>query len=88
MPSPLREGGRVSLTSSDGSTTAGWHEAIRQFKRGLVEQALARANGNRTHAARALSLQRTYLLRLIHDLGVEAPPAHHGAATRSTASAG
>ena len=30
--------------------------------------------GNRTHTARALGLQRTYLLRLIRELGVAAPP--------------
>jgi DNA-binding NtrC family response regulator len=50
----------------------GWHEAIRQFKRTLLEQALRRAHGNRTRAARALGLQRTYLLRLIRELDVDA----------------
>ncbi len=85
--SPLQDGGRGSTTSSDSSTTAGWNEAIRQFKRTLLEDALGRASGNRTHTARALGLQRTYLLRLIHDLGVEAPRAGHGTPTRSTASA-
>jgi transcriptional regulator with GAF, ATPase, and Fis domain len=52
---------------------AGWAEAIRSFKRERLEQALARTHGNRTHAARELGLQRTYLLRLIHELGVQAP---------------
>jgi hypothetical protein len=56
----------------------GWAEAIRCFKRQQLEQALARAHGNRTHAARELGLQRTYLLRLIHELGVQAPPAGQG----------
>jgi transcriptional regulator with GAF, ATPase, and Fis domain len=56
----------------------GWAEAIRSFKRQRLEQALARAHGNRTHAARELGLQRTYLLRLIHELGVQAPPAGQG----------
>jgi transcriptional regulator with GAF, ATPase, and Fis domain len=85
--SPRQDGGRVSFISSDASTNAQWHEAIRQFKRTLLEQALARANGNRTHAARALGLQRTYLLRLIRDLGIEISPACHDDATRSTAAA-
>jgi DNA-binding NtrC family response regulator len=31
-------------------------------------------HGNRTHTARALGLQRTYLLRLMRELGVAAPP--------------
>jgi hypothetical protein len=30
--------------------------------------------GNRTHTARVLGLQRTYLLRLIRELGVAVPP--------------
>jgi DNA-binding NtrC family response regulator len=41
-----------------------------RLSRGRLHQ----ARGNRTHAARALGLQRTYLLRLIRDLGVAAPP--------------
>ena len=65
--------------ASDEATTEAWHEAVRRFKRALVEQALAQSHGNRTHAARALGLQRTYLLRLIHELEVQAPPARHGA---------
>jgi DNA-binding NtrC family response regulator len=77
----------VSSPASDAATTAAWHEAVRRFKRALVEQALARNNGNRTHAARTLGLQRTYLLRLIHDLDVHAPPpARAGARGPSTGS--
>ena len=53
---------------------ATWHGAVRQFKRQLLERALASAGGNRTHAARALALQRTYLLRLLRTLDVSAPP--------------
>jgi len=53
---------------------ATWHGAVRQFKRELLERALADAGGNRTHAARALALQRTYLLRLIRTLDVPASP--------------
>ena len=53
---------------------SGYHAAVSAFKRRLIEVALRRTRGNRTHAARALGLQRTYLLRLIRDLGVAAPP--------------
>ena len=52
----------------------GYHGAVSEFKRRLIEATLHQVRGNRTHAARALGLQRTYLLRLIRDLGVAAPP--------------
>jgi DNA-binding NtrC family response regulator len=41
----------------------GYHGAVSEFKRRLIEATLHQASGNRTHAARALGLQRTYLLR-------------------------
>ncbi len=50
-----------------------WHASIRSFKQRLVAGALERADGNRTHAARALGLQRTYLQRLIRELEVHVP---------------
>ncbi len=52
----------------------GYHGAVCDFKRRLIENALRDASGNRTHAARVLGLQRTYLLRLIRELHVAAPP--------------
>jgi len=52
-----------------------YHGAVCEFKRRLIEVTLQQMRGNRTHTARALGLQRTYLLRLIRDLGVAAPPA-------------
>lgn len=79
MTPAAHEGRPVFPPASDEAMPAAWHEAVRRFKRALVEQALAQSHGNRTHAARALGLQRTYLLRLIHDLDVQAPPARHGA---------
>ena len=54
--------------------TPGYHGAVSDFKRRLIEATLHETRGNRTHAARTLGLQRTYLLRLIRDLGVAAPP--------------
>jgi DNA-binding NtrC family response regulator len=56
------------------SRSVGYHGAVSEFKRRLIEATLYQVKGNRTHAARALGLQRTYLLRLIRDLGVSAPP--------------
>ena len=52
----------------------GYHLAVCDFKRRLIEDALRDAEGKRTHAARVLGLQRTYLLRLIRELRVVAPP--------------
>jgi hypothetical protein len=54
--------------------TLGYHGAVSDFKRRLIEATLQQARGNRTHAARRLGLQRTYLLRLIRELQVAAPP--------------
>jgi Nif-specific regulatory protein len=53
---------------------SGYHGAVSEFKRRLIEATLHQMRGNRTHTARALGLQRTYLLRLIRDLRVSAPP--------------
>jgi DNA-binding NtrC family response regulator len=53
----------------------GFHGAVSAFKRHLIEATLHRVGGIRTRAARAPGLQRTYLLRLIRDRGVSAPPA-------------
>jgi len=52
----------------------GYHGAVSDFKRRLIEATLHQMRGNRTHTARVLGLQRTYLLRLIRELGVAAPP--------------
>jgi DNA-binding NtrC family response regulator len=57
-----------------GSGSSGYHGAVSEFKRRLIEATLHQMRGNRTHTARALGLQRTYLLRLIRDLHVAAPP--------------
>lgn len=52
---------------------AGFHGAVGEFKRRLIEATLCQAGGNRTRAARALGLQRTYLLRLMREFGVNVP---------------
>jgi hypothetical protein len=50
------------------------HEAISAFKRSLVVQALTAQGGNRSRAAAALQIERTSLLRLIRELGIEGLP--------------
>jgi transcriptional regulator with GAF, ATPase, and Fis domain len=52
----------------------GFHGAVGEFKRRLIEAALAQAGGNRTRAAGALGLQRTYLLRLMREFQIHVPP--------------
>jgi DNA-binding NtrC family response regulator len=63
-----------------------FHRAVADFKRRLIEETLRRRDFNRTHAARALGLQRTYLLRLIRALAVNPPPSAYrvGLAGRSS----
>jgi DNA-binding NtrC family response regulator len=51
-----------------------YRAAVADFKRQLITTALLRHGGNRTHTALALGLQRTYLLRLIRDLGIVRAP--------------
>jgi DNA-binding NtrC family response regulator len=52
-----------------------YQRAVEKFKRELLALALAAHDGNRSRAARALGLQRTYLVRLIRDLGLGRPAA-------------
>jgi len=70
MPQPTAS----PVVPGSSGTPAGYHGAVSDFKRRLIEATLHQMRGNRTHAARALGLQRTYLLRLIRELGVAAPP--------------
>jgi len=53
-----------------------FYNLVRQYKCELILAAVAAANGNRTHAAAQLGLRRTYLLKLIRELGVQLPPSH------------
>ena len=67
--------------------TASWHDAVAGLKRRLLTEALVGAGGNRTHAAEALGLQRTHLLRLIRELGVVVPRGPRPAPARKRRSA-
>ena len=51
----------------------GFHERITAFRRQIIEEALRAHGGNRTHAATALGVQRTYLQRLIREFGITVP---------------
>jgi len=77
-PSPPRIPRGLSESSASPSAPArplpGFYGAVSDFKRRLIEATLTQAGGNRTRAARALGLQRTYLLRLIREFEIRVPP--------------
>jgi DNA-binding NtrC family response regulator len=72
LPAEIREAGLADGVAREAART--YHAAVEEFKRGLLASTLRRTNGNRTRAARLLGLQRTYLARLIRDLGLAGPP--------------
>jgi len=73
LPKGLSESS--GLPAAPARPLPGFHGAVSDFKRRLLEATLTQAGGNRTRAARALGLQRTYLLRLIREFEVRVPPA-------------
>ena len=50
--------------------TGAFHQAVTEFRRRLIVETLAAHQGNRSAAARALGLQRTYLFALIREYGI------------------
>ena len=65
---------RVAYRNGDKEPITNYHCQVDAFKKELLERALRAHGGNRTHAARALGLQRTYLLRLIKEFEIRVPP--------------
>lgn len=53
--------------------TSRYHREVAQFRRSLLLRALLSANGNRTRAAAALGLERTYLSRLLRVFAIRVP---------------
>ncbi len=59
----------------------GFHGAVREFKRWMIQDALKQSQGNQTRAAELLGLQRTYLAKLVRLLEVKSalrPPEKDG----------
>jgi len=48
-----------------------FHESVEHHKQQIIKRALARTGGSQTQAAELLSLQRTYLARLIKQMGIK-----------------
>ncbi|MGH7409979.1 MAG: helix-turn-helix domain-containing protein [Candidatus Methylomirabilis sp.] len=49
----------------------GFHDAVREFKRWAIQDALRQSQGNQTKAAELLGLQRTYLAKLLRLLEIK-----------------
>jgi DNA-binding NtrC family response regulator len=56
--------------AADRTGAGRYHDAVSQFKRQFLQDALAKAGGNQTRAAEALGLRRTYLARLLKEYGI------------------
>ena len=48
----------------------GYHASVKDFQRRLIQGALEQSGSNQSRAAEILGLQRTYLSRLIKNLGL------------------
>jgi Nif-specific regulatory protein len=66
---PSRVIGAALAPPSEGAQR--FHDAVNSHRRALIVEALARAQGNRAAAAKALGLHRTHLLKLIKALGID-----------------
>jgi DNA-binding NtrC family response regulator len=65
---PTRVIGDGAITPSEGAQ--GFHDKVNSHRRALIVEALARAQGNRASAAKALGLHRTHLLKMMKALGI------------------
>jgi DNA-binding NtrC family response regulator len=68
LPAEVRETGLHGSVARESGRP--FQAQLEEFKRGLIVSTLRRTGGNRTQAARVLGLQRTYLSKLIRELGV------------------
>ncbi len=55
------------------SPTSPYHKQVREFQVKLITETLISGRGNRSHAARVLGLQRTYLIKLIREYKIDVP---------------
>jgi DNA-binding NtrC family response regulator len=62
---------RVSGNATASPPTQAFHDAVNSHRRALIVNALARAQGNRASAAKALGLHRSHLLKLIKALRID-----------------
>ena len=65
----------LDVAEADGRSTdtlmlLPFHESVEHFKRIRLQEAIAKAGGSKTKAAKALQLQATYLSRLCKQMGI------------------
>jgi DNA-binding NtrC family response regulator len=60
--------------SQPNSTAKGYHDQVRALSRRVIEEALKRNGWNQTKAAEDLSLQRTYLTKLLRQMQIPGRP--------------
>lgn len=70
LPPEIRMPGQAGFLRTDLAEDLDFREAVATFKRGMLTRALDRCSGNQTKAAEQLGLQRSYLNRLLKDLGL------------------
>ncbi len=58
------------LLDRPAGVPGGFHERVEEFRRSVIREALEACGGNQTRAAEKLGLQRTYLARLVKQLGL------------------
>jgi DNA-binding NtrC family response regulator len=66
---PQGEAGRGGFPTGGISN---FHDLLKEYKRAVIQDALRKCGGNQTQAAKRLGLQRTYLSKLVRDLGITA----------------
>lgn len=60
------------------SPVSAFHKEVDEFNKQLIRTTLGAHGGNRTYTARALGLQRTYLLRLLRQFEIQSRvPSRH-----------
>ncbi|KAF0241980.1 MAG: hypothetical protein FD180_4172 [Planctomycetota bacterium] len=58
------------MAGGGGGMPGGFHDQVAEQRKQIVKEALERCGGNQTRAAEMLGLQRTYLARLIRQMGL------------------
>ena len=58
-------GGPAAQRRAEADVVMFYHDALNRYRCALVRAALIRSGGNRAHAAAALGIERTYMLKLI-----------------------
>jgi len=69
LPEDLPES-MIESKSASGASAGSFHEAVAEKKKELIREAVSRAGGNITEAAKLLGLHPNYLHRLIRNLGL------------------